>query len=729
MVAVPAIIIGNSGKGQLAGSSSLDDGGAFNAFFAMAQENAAHASQGLLANLGGEAKAVKTVVPSSFKPTEEALKALLLRQSGRDAIVPASVKPIEEAMQSVVRENAAHGSDVLLAHLSREDEAAAGTKSSVVASANKNVAIAVANSFGRGKQNIRLNEEGAQPAQPLAAINQIIHPVQPANENSLERARDDDEPGVYQSAHKSAALWQPDADSDLVNIRYGAEEESSILSKEQGLVSLFNPLLEFFKELKSQNPAEGSLILSDDNKEKMEALLLNSGYSALEVEALFDASAQNQGNIDLLALGQLVMENPPSGGQAFILKHEDRPLFAQVMRDLGISSSEVEQYLNSAPSQGNAYILRDIAGLLAQARTEPAIGREGVADRARLQDLLQKLGLNRREVQALLNSAPKAGNEVNAKSMFVMLEAAAQKQDLGITQALKDLAARSQVETTDTTDARDADRLRAHMIQALQAMENRVSQQKTEPGQQPLSVFEPVKNSGVHIQEAPQAPNPQGQNQAGAQERVQHVALDGHKGGQNGRSGEESGQRGEGNNQAPVWGAAAKNSSAKTDVKAGLAGIQSADTPTAGRAASAASATNVLPAYLVRQVAFNMAQMANQGLNTLRMQLKPPSMGEISMSLTVKDGAIKASMVADTVAAKQALESGMEQLKQQLALQGLRIEQINISVQPDAQRRHESAQADQKNHNQRRQHNEDGSAEDKPEEAKASQPGRLSVVA
>jgi flagellar hook-length control protein FliK len=42
------------------------------------------------------------------------------------------------------------------------------------------------------------------------------------------------------------------------------------------------------------------------------------------------------------------------------------------------------------------------------------------------------------------------------------------------------------------------------------------------------------------------------------------------------------------------------------------------------------------------------------------------------------------------VAAKQTLEAGMDQLKQQLSMQGLKVEQITITVNPDAQRQQQA---------------------------------------
>ncbi|MFH1060209.1 MAG: flagellar hook-length control protein FliK, partial [Pseudomonadota bacterium] len=119
----------------------------------------------------------------------------------------------------------------------------------------------------------------------------------------------------------------------------------------------------------------------------------------------------------------------------------------------------------------------------------------------------------------------------------------------------------------------------------------------------------------------------------------------------------------------------------------------------AGRAASAGAATAsgqtraTLPPYVVRQVGDQMAQMVQRQQSTLRLELKPPTLGELHVELAVKEGVVKATLTAETVAAKQALEAGLEQLKQELAQQGLKVERIEIVVDPDAERREAQAQA------------------------------------
>jgi flagellar hook-length control protein FliK len=76
--------------------------------------------------------------------------------------------------------------------------------------------------------------------------------------------------------------------------------------------------------------------------------------------------------------------------------------------------------------------------------------------------------------------------------------------------------------------------------------------------------------------------------------------------------------------------------------------------------------------------------MAKNGQNTLKLNLKPPELGGLNLELSIKDGALKATLMAETTAAKNTLDAGAEQLKQMLAQQGLKVEKLDIMLRPDS---------------------------------------------
>ncbi|MGM9570618.1 MAG: flagellar hook-length control protein FliK, partial [bacterium] len=66
------------------------------------------------------------------------------------------------------------------------------------------------------------------------------------------------------------------------------------------------------------------------------------------------------------------------------------------------------------------------------------------------------------------------------------------------------------------------------------------------------------------------------------------------------------------------------------------------------------------------------------GQTEMRMQLKPENLGEVQMKVVVEDGKLNAHFLTSTATAKEALEANVQQLKQSLQEQGVRVEKIAV---------------------------------------------------
>ena len=161
--------------------------------------------------------------------------------------------------------------------------------------------------------------------------------------------------------------------------------------------------------------------------------------------------------------------------------------------------------------------------------------------------------------------------------------------------------------------------------------------------------------------------------------------------------------------------AAATQAGAKAEASGAKAGQAEQVQVDAGKAAAGQAASRAtvqtaqttqvrgsLPSYVVRQVSDQIVQMVQKQQNTLNLKLKPANLGDLSLEITVKDGAVKAVMMAETVAAKNALDSGLDQLKQLLGQQGLKLERLEVMVNPDSQRQADFAAGDQSGSGDRR---------------------------
>lgn len=79
---------------------------------------------------------------------------------------------------------------------------------------------------------------------------------------------------------------------------------------------------------------------------------------------------------------------------------------------------------------------------------------------------------------------------------------------------------------------------------------------------------------------------------------------------------------------------------------------------------------------VVEQVRVNM----NQDATSMEMQLYPEHLGRIQIHVVSKDGIMTAKIVAETEAAKQAIEGGLTNLKDAMQHQNLKVEAIEVMV-------------------------------------------------
>ena len=80
------------------------------------------------------------------------------------------------------------------------------------------------------------------------------------------------------------------------------------------------------------------------------------------------------------------------------------------------------------------------------------------------------------------------------------------------------------------------------------------------------------------------------------------------------------------------------------------------------------------------QVVRSIAALARSGTNEMRLQLQPPELGELELSIRTMDGVVRGEIVVSTAEVKQLLESQLERLRQSLAESGLELADINVQV-------------------------------------------------
>ena len=95
------------------------------------------------------------------------------------------------------------------------------------------------------------------------------------------------------------------------------------------------------------------------------------------------------------------------------------------------------------------------------------------------------------------------------------------------------------------------------------------------------------------------------------------------------------------------------------------------------------------------QVVRSIAALARSGTNEMRLQLQPPELGELELSIRTTDGVVRGEILVSSLEVKQLLESQMDRLRLSMAASGLELEGIDVELANDSgseQTRQEFAQ-------------------------------------
>jgi flagellar hook-length control protein FliK len=117
-----------------------------------------------------------------------------------------------------------------------------------------------------------------------------------------------------------------------------------------------------------------------------------------------------------------------------------------------------------------------------------------------------------------------------------------------------------------------------------------------------------------------------------------------------------------------------------------LAGLQEGQKPPAAevlRPVTLPSGTVIHQEEVIRQIAEHL-QISRRDYDTkVSIQLHPAELGEMKISLSVKEGAVRANVVASSQFAQEILEKNMVKLKTILESQGFTIDQISVTAKSD----------------------------------------------
>ena len=87
-----------------------------------------------------------------------------------------------------------------------------------------------------------------------------------------------------------------------------------------------------------------------------------------------------------------------------------------------------------------------------------------------------------------------------------------------------------------------------------------------------------------------------------------------------------------------------------------------------------------LPTYLLDQVGKQISRSILRGDRVVRLQLKPPELGRVKIKIDMKENALKLGILAEHRSVKELLLSNIQELREALVSQGIKLENIDIQI-------------------------------------------------
>lgn len=93
-----------------------------------------------------------------------------------------------------------------------------------------------------------------------------------------------------------------------------------------------------------------------------------------------------------------------------------------------------------------------------------------------------------------------------------------------------------------------------------------------------------------------------------------------------------------------------------------------------------ADSANVSGSDIIKQIVEQVRLNMNQNNTSMELQLTPEHLGKVQINVASKEGIMTARIVVETEAAKQAIESGLTSLKENMEQQNLKVDAIEVMV-------------------------------------------------
>ena len=97
---------------------------------------------------------------------------------------------------------------------------------------------------------------------------------------------------------------------------------------------------------------------------------------------------------------------------------------------------------------------------------------------------------------------------------------------------------------------------------------------------------------------------------------------------------------------------------------------------------------------IISQVAEKVSVILERGKSEMVIELKPDSLGRLSLKVVAENGTVMAKFTADNLQVQRLLESNMQMLKESLERQGIVVQDLSVSVRQDGRQERENGPQD-----------------------------------
>ena len=386
-------------------------------------------------------------------------------------------------------------------------------------------------------------------------------------------------------------------------------------------------------------PAE-SLTLNKDDLGKLEKILEGSGFSATEVKGIMSKLSEGPLTMDrvMAAIGTPSQKK----GSALTIGEGSETRLGQFLQELGLDAEEVKDILDSLKA-GQDFSADKLRSLITQNSDNNLKDMDlSKVNKENLKELLNSLGLKDDDLKNLWSKMNQSQGKISMEGFLGFLKSAEQTEPLqveqleNIRQVMKNLLMANGLKPTPQFN---------RIVSLLQSMGDR-------------EIDQDFLNASPALQ-----------------------ALRG--GAASARAVTEGSASGQGNENNLGQGFTRSG----TGESQGQSLTSGSETKTTSESKAFQLGRGALPTTLTRSVANQVAEkMVYQAFNDqhrLKLQLTPQNLGRLSISMVVKESTVTASIVAENPMVKEALETQISQLRENLAAQGLTLGSLDVTTEQD----------------------------------------------